>query len=269
MRGTLKLSLGAVILVLAGGLLVTLIAKANQSQQCVECKMNLRMIGLGLTNYHDCNSRFPPGTVANSVLAIDSRLSWYVAAWSFVGDGQLGLSIHLDRAWDDEINRNPVCTEMDGTTWIMGHARGWICPANSARAGPDSPGFTHYLGVAGIGNNATTAPPGYPLIGVFGYDRQTTLSNIQNGASNTLLVIETATDNGPWTRGGPSTVRALDPSGPPYLGPHGQFSSLHRPHVTHAAFADGSVRALMDGMEPRTFDGMATIAGAEAIDDEF
>ena len=269
MRGIIKLSLGAVMLVLAGGLLVTLIAKVIQSQQCVECKMNLRMIGLGLTNYHDCIGRFPPGTVANSDLLLDSRLSWYVEAWSFVGDGQLGLSIHRDRAWDDEMNRNPVCTEIDGTTWIMGHARGWICPANPARAQPDSPGFTHYLGVAGIGNNATTAPPGYPLIGVFGYDRQTTLSDIHDGASNTLLVIETATNNGPWTRGGPSTVRTIDPYSPPYLGPHGQFSSLHRPHVTHAVFADGSVQAFKEGMEPRVFEAMATIAGGESVGDDF
>jgi hypothetical protein len=265
----IKLSLGAVILVLGGGLLVTLIAKANQSQQCVECKINLRMLGFGLLNYQDIYGRFPPGTISNPELTSDRRLSWYADAWAFVGDGQMGLILDRTKAWDDEKNLDPHWRSHDMTSpEALGHFTLWLCPANPARAPDGIAGFTHYVGVAGIGAETADAPPSYPLIGVFGYDRQTTLSDIQNGASNTLLVIETATANGPWTRGGPSTVRALDPNAPPYLGARGQFSSLHRPHVTHAVFADGSVRALNECIEPLVFEAMATIAGGESVVDD-
>jgi prepilin-type processing-associated H-X9-DG protein len=101
--------------------------------------------------------------------------------------------------------------------------------------------------------------------GVFGYDRKTRLKDITDGVSTTLLLIETATENGPWTAGGRPTVRGLESNGVPYIGRQAQFSSFHRGGVTNALFADCSVRALRDGVAPEVLEALATIAGHEDV----
>jgi prepilin-type processing-associated H-X9-DG protein len=126
------------------------------------------------------------------------------------------------------------------------------------------PGLAHYVGVAGVGEDAALLPVEDKRAGVFGYDRRTRPEDIRDGTGTTLMVVETATDNGEWTAGGRATVRGLDPDHPPYLGRHGQFSSYHRA-VTNALFVDGSVRALGSGMAPEVFEALATIAGGEDV----
>jgi prepilin-type processing-associated H-X9-DG protein len=117
---------------------------------------------------------------------------------------------------------------------------------------------------AGASAEAAELPLHYPLVGVFGYDRQTRFSDI-DGISTTMMVVETAHKNGAWTAGGFATVRGLDPDGRVYIGKSGQFSSGHR-HGSNALFADGSVRFLNDSTEPKLFEAMATIAGRESVE---
>jgi hypothetical protein len=154
----------------------------------------------------------------------------------------------------------------------LGNFSLFLCPSNPTRTLPGSPQPSHYVGVAGVGLNAAGWGAGYPGNGVFGYDRRTRLEDITDGAGTTMLLIETNRDNGPWTAGGPPTVRGLDPAGGPYLGEGGQFGSGHRggqgwsprpPYVTHVLFADGSVRGLADGVRPEVFEALATVAGGE------
>jgi hypothetical protein len=263
------------IVLLSGGLLFCVIVKVRDSERRVQCTQNLEMMGLGLCNYHACVNRFPPGTIANPALRPERRLSWYVDAWGFVGDGQLGLVIDRSKAWDAEENIEPRIHFYDyeeqgrDREEAIGHCRSWLCPANPNRAPEGMPGLTHYVGVAGVGPDAAELPGYNTAAGVFGYDRQTRLEDIKDGASFTLLIMETATANGPWTAGGPPTVRGLEPGKLPYLGPAGQFSTRHRPHVTHAAFADGSVRSLATSVNPEVLEALATIAGGEAVPDDF
>ena len=102
--------------------------------------------------------------------------------------------------------------------------------------------------------------------GVFGYDRQTREADIKDGASETMMLAETTSANGPWTAGGPATVRGLDPRRPPYLGPGQQFGGAHRGGAT-VAFADGSVRFIGESIEPSIFEALATVAGREVLPD--
>ncbi|HEV3167638.1 MAG TPA: DUF1559 domain-containing protein [Isosphaeraceae bacterium] len=98
---------------------------------------------------------------------------------------------------------------------------------------------------------------------MFGYDRSTQLSEITDGTASTMSVIET-TSGGPWTAGGPSTIRGLDPSRKPYIGPGRPFSSPHRGGV-NVLFADGSVHFIRQSVNPQVFEAMATIAGGEVL----
>jgi hypothetical protein len=106
-------------------------------------------------------------------------------------------------------------------------------------------------------------PKGHPRAGVFGYDRQTGLADIIDGAAFTMVVAESGRAKGPWLAGGPATVRGLDPADLPYIGPGCQFGGLHEPSGLHVALADGSVRFIRDTINPKVFEALSTIAGGE------
>jgi prepilin-type processing-associated H-X9-DG protein len=79
-----------------------------------------------------------------------------------------------------------------------------------------------------------------------------------------MMVAETTLNNGPWTAGGPATVRGLDPGRQPYVGRGCQFGGTHRGGVI-VAFADGSFRFHRDALNPKLFEAISTVAGAEPL----
>jgi hypothetical protein len=121
------------------------------------------------------------------------------------------------------------------------------------------PGVTHFVGA-----DAASLPANAPQAGIFGCDRSTRFEEIKDGASNTLLLMETAWENGPWTAGGFPTLRGLDPKRQPYLGSGRSFGGTH-PGVAGVAFADASVRFLRDSIRPEVLEALATMAGGENI----
>jgi prepilin-type processing-associated H-X9-DG protein len=123
---------------------------------------------------------------------------------------------------------------------------------------------THYVGISGVGLDSPTLPKGHPRAGVFGYDRRTSVSDIKDGLSSTMMLAETAVNIGPWTAGGPTTMRALDPVRKPYIGPGRPFGGNHRGGL-NVAFADGSVRFLRETIDPKVFEALSTVAGGEPL----
>ncbi len=61
---------------------------------------------------------------------------------------------------------------------------------------------THFVGVAGVGDDAADLPVDHPRAGVFGNSRTTRLEDIHDGASNTLMVLGVTRDLGSWAAGG-------------------------------------------------------------------
>lgn len=265
MRNLVSVLVLGLVLLLGAGVVIAGIVKVRQRAEREECRDHFREMGLELFQHNYDLGAFPLGTVPNESLPPDKRLSWYVGAWGYAGAGQCGrLIIDKTRGWDAEENRDPQAHYAGGPTESIGEWRCWICPANPNHAGPGMIGLTHYVGIAGVGSQAAAAPAYDPLVGVFGYDRQTSVKDIKDGTSTTLLLMETALDNGPWTAGGPPTVRGLDPSRQPYLGAGRQFGGTH-PGVTGAAFADGSVHFLRNSISPNVLEALATIAGGEDV----
>ncbi len=130
--------------------------------------------------------------------------------------------------------------------------------------------------MAGIGKDAPILPNHDEKAGAFGFDRKVRLADVTDGASTTVMVIETNFENGAWGAGGYPTVRSLDLEGVDYLGTKGQFGSLHRteetflfkvyPQCSNCIFVDGSLHRFVEGMDSKTIEALATIAGGEKIE---
>ena len=134
-----------------------------------------------------------------------------------------------------------------------------------ARA-PDSPdGYpvTHYVGVAGVGEDAARLPAGDARAGMFGYGRQTRQQDLLRGGANTIAVLGVQGRCGPWAEGGTATVRPLTQR--PYVnGPDGFGSG--QAHGMVAGMADGSARFLSDKIAPELLDQLAAVRGGEQVD---
>ena len=138
------------------------------------------------------------------------------------------------------------------------------CPSNPARADPRGSGLLHFVGIAGLGRDAPELPEGHRRAGVFGYDRATRPERIADGASQTMMLSETASGLGPWTIGGPSSIRGVDPARRPHLGVGREFGGNHS-GGGNVLMADGSVRFVREAVHPSVFEAMATINGGEMV----
>jgi prepilin-type processing-associated H-X9-DG protein len=217
------------------------------------CANHLLVVATALGEHRQRTGRFPPAVAAVPGLPFARRLSWYIAILPPMREEALAARFDSAKAWDDPANLGPA-----GTWLEVLH-----CPARAEpKPAPPAP-TTTYVGVAGIGSRAPLLPRQDPQAGVFGYETSARLQDIIDGTGTTMMVIETAKDNGPWAAGGPSTVRGLDPT-QPYIGSGRQFGGLHSGGVM-TAFADGSIRFISDKISPATFEALATIAGHEPV----
>ncbi len=245
-----------------------------------QCANNLKQIALALHNYYaetgpsasnnpsTSVGLLPAGTIANATVPPERRLSWTVDLLPYLE--QDGLYRQFDRkaAWDAPANQTP------GHTWLYV----FQCPDWARESNPQADRLTAYVGMAGVGADAPTLPVGHPRAGLFGYDRRWSLADVKDGTSNTLFILESARDNGPWSRGGPATVRGLDPNDQPYLGTGRPFGGTHFAENSvfgrgksigcQAAMADGSVRFLIQSTTPQFLEAIATAAGGEPIPPE-
>jgi prepilin-type processing-associated H-X9-DG protein len=240
------------MLLVGAGLVLGLVAGAQEAAGRTSCLNNLRALALAVQSYHGAENRFPSGTVPNERLSPERRFSWYVELWPYVQAGPR-LPFDQEKPWDAEenlITRLPWQKEGKEYVADLGSIPYLLCPANQNLSPAESLSLTHYVGIAGLGRQAATLPLTDPAAGFFGYDRVLRLDDLRAGGANTLVAVETAWDNGPWTAGGYPTVRGLEPGGR-YFGQGRQFGGTHR-GGTNALFADGSARLLSDDMDLRS-----------------
>jgi prepilin-type processing-associated H-X9-DG protein len=250
----------ALAAVLVGGML--LVQRSSEAAQMAGCRSNLLSLSVSLQQYATVHGTFPAGTVANDSLPPEKRLSWMAVVTAFLD--QLLWMLNLSESWESEANRVTRCRGVGEEPKPVGRVAVFCCPAATGSSDDHMPGWTWYVGIAGVGIDAPTLPDGHPRAGIFGHARQTPPGGIKDGAANTLLLAETGLDNGPWTAGGAATVRGLVPDRQPYIGPGRQFGGLHREGVM-VAMADGSVRFLQATIQPRVFEALSTVAGGEAF----
>jgi hypothetical protein len=218
-------------------------------------------------NYHDTYGVFPQGTRPSPYLLPEKRLSWFVSILPFIEQDNLWASVDKEQSWDAELNLQSATTDL----------RVLMCPANPQLAGFKESGITAYIGMAGVGSDAPTLPLEDKRVGIFGYDREVRIRDVTDGLGNTMLLMETTSELGPWAAGGPTTVRGLDQESKPYLALGGPFGLKHRedtifrtnPVGSNIAIGDGSLRWVTASISSETLEALATIAGGDAPGDDF
>ena len=159
----------AVIAILIS-LLLPAVQHVRHAAARTKCANNLHQIGLALHNYHDVNGHLPAAAVYDK----DGKplLSWRVLLLPYLEQDALYRQFHLDEPWDSAHNKKLLAQMPKVYAPVAGEAKG-----------TDK---THYRVFTGKGT-------------VFEGDKGIRLTDIPDGTSNTILVVE-AGDAVPWTK---------------------------------------------------------------------
>src|SRR5882672_7564911 len=106
MPNRVQVAIVALLLLLAILVLGPVLQMMREAEGRIGCTNRLKQIGLALHNYCDSHGTFPSGTVANSHLPPERRLSWVLLVWPYV-EARPRLLVDRTKAWDDDENRDP------------------------------------------------------------------------------------------------------------------------------------------------------------------
>jgi prepilin-type N-terminal cleavage/methylation domain-containing protein len=286
------------------GILVALLLPAVQAvreaARRIQCKNNLKQIGLALIMHHDTLGSFPAGWKANADAGVPGW-GWMSQSLQFIEQGNLYNQINYsDRI--SSLSHSQVRTQ---------NLPFMICPSSPTASDPIvkltegnyedpfgplefpfSVGRSHYVGCLGgyvsteTMEDGETCPSstyimggGRRLTGLFYRNSRTNYRDVLDGTSNTIAVGERSKKlfDSSWVGSvhGASfpAWRLLGWTGePPNNKPHSQvhfhgyaqFNSAHT-GISQFVFLDGSVRTIADEVEFETFRSMGTIAGGEIV----
>lgn len=215
----------AVITVLLA-LLLPAVQQARETARRLQCKNNLKQIGLALHNYHETHGLFPPGAITTTFDPSPS-IPWWNAwddAQQAPGDGFHGTSWLLQVL--PYVDQSSVFNKWDFRTNVLGNGDLaamniplLYCPTRRNDASDEqsimfngnTTGGTDYGGCFGGGNSVGDGLPHqihhvdssienksvYPERGVFFANSSTKFRDITDGTSSTLLIgeMQRITDN--------------------------------------------------------------------------
>lgn len=220
---------------------------AQEANQAVLAKLSA-----ALQAYEKAEKTAVSGALGGTLLPPETRLSWLAGILPQMGHADWRSRLEPGLAWNSPHNKPIAGRELPEVINPL------FGPGVTAAGFP----VTHYVGLAGVGEDAALLPKDSPRAGVFGYNRSTRIEEIRDGASNTIALMGVRDDLGPWAAGGRGTVRGLAQR--PYVnGPDGFGSGL--PNGMLVAMADGSVRFLSADVDPQIVEHLATINGGEPV----
>ena len=209
------------------GLLLPAVQASREAARRMTCSNNLKQIALALHNYHDEYRTFPPAyTVDESGRPLHS---WRTLILPYLEQNDLYRRIDLSRPWDDPVNQAVAQTVVAV----------YACPSQ-----------------AEVASTATVYQAVVDPTGVFTGARSVNISQITDGTSNTVMVVETASSDAvPWMSTQDSNMQKFfaTAGGSPHTG------------GSNSVFADGSARFLGDSMDQVTRTAIVTKAGGEVI----
>lgn len=226
---------GCVGVPVAVALLLPAVQVAREAARSANCASNLKNIGLALHNYHNDHGTFPPAYIADE----NGRPmhSWRVLILPYMLEEEQALYAQYDfnEPWDGPHNR-----------MLMDK-----CPPRYRCPSSDLPeGVTGYLAMTG---------PGL----IFDEDHTTSIRNITDGTSNTIMVVEAADAGVNWLE---PTDLDIDNISFTINDPN-TGAAIASGHVNKAnvLYADGSVHQLAVGIDPQMLYALFTKAGGEVV----
>ena len=238
---------GAVAFLMIFGLTVLLIPAAVASRASAiqaHCRNNMRVLAIALLNFESAYNRFPSARNAGS----DSEYqhSWRAIILPFVESSPLNGQYRMNEPWSSPFN-----------TKLISHRFGDYCRCPLNRELEEK--LTEYLAV--VGDRAVLCT-----------DRGRTVSDITDGTSKTIMLIEVPHKKVNWAE--PRDLTMLEAieflSNPPNSNDYGHPMSegcFYKPsRGVHVAFADGWTRLLKLPISRKHAEGLLTINGEELID---
>lgn len=214
------------------GLLLALLLpaqrRAREPARRSQCKNNLKQIGLALHNYADQYNSLPPAyTVDSNGKPLHS---WRTLILPYLDQAPLYNTINLSKAWDDPANAEAYKTDLAI----------YRCPSADFPAK-----HTTYMVV--VSKNSC-----------FSLDGSRQFSEITDGSSNTLMVMEVDPAHAVhWMAPVDADENLLLSMGPK--------TKLAHTGGMHAALADGTIRFLSAELPAQTRRALISIAGNETI----
>jgi hypothetical protein len=224
------------VLVVCGGigaaLFLPAVQQAREAARRSQCKNNLKQIGLALHNYHDMYSCFPPAYIADE--SGKPMHSWRVLILPFLDQAPLYNQYDFSEPWDGP-NNSRLISRMPPV---------YACPSH-----PSTGSYTtNYAGAFGENCVFRSAGP-------------TSIADITDGTSNTLLVGEAVNAGIPWMK-----PEDIDITAHPSLGDRDGFSSDHTGGI-QVLMCDGAVRFVSQSIAPATLKALFTRNGGETVGD--
>ncbi len=200
------------------------------------CMNNLKQIALALHQYHVVYGAFPPAFIADE----QGRPvhSWRVLILPFLEQQGLYDQYDFREPWNGP-NNIKLLSKLPPV---------FECPTSHS-PGPPVSTFTSYVAISGPG----TMFPGAESI---------RLDQVTDGPAQTLMVVEVANVQIPWTKPEDLDVRTM--ASRIHDRDHPSISSNH-PGGAVAAFGDGASRFLPGSINGMGLKALVTIAGGETI----
>lgn len=277
-------------------LLLPAVQYAREAARQTQCRNNLKQIGLALHNYHSSLMVFPPSSTNDVEQGgwIDDPLARHIHSWA-------GLLLpYLDQSGVyHTLDYNVSSMHPNNLRAASQIIPAYRCPTYTGRDYSADENYTRFsseyaimnylaMGSSDVGhiygqNTGLYKPDGtiFPL-------SNTSVGDVKDGLSSTILIVETREQNmAVWIDGGTASVVALkyDDNNPPtyaapeialnsspyfeYSDPFAEFgpSSQHPGGALHL-FGDGSVTFISEHISASVYVALATCAGHEAIDSD-
>lgn len=267
------------------GLLVSAVQRVREAASRLTCTNNLKQISLALHHHHDAHKAFPPATTTWPTLH-----GWGSSILPFIEQDVLERRYDRQWNWYDAANQAVVTAPLSlmrcpsvssGPRLETGH----VGPVSWSAASSD---YGVFRSVHPILLDDGYVDPVGSLLGVMVYNRQSRLTDVTDGTSNTLLLAEIAGRPERWEMGrlvadekspgagwagslNSTMLSGYDSATRFFLGEcavncsnNGAAYSFHTGGA-NVALADGAVRFLRQDIGIRAMAALVTRAGGEPV----
>jgi hypothetical protein len=208
--------------------------------------------------------RQAPASRAGRAYPPNQRVSWMAELLPYFGQNALYAQINRSQSWNDPDNVATASTLVPQFLVPNTPQESWWVKYPKVA---DPVAATHYVGIAGVGLDAASYAANDPAvadkIGIFGYDRQTAIRDIVDGAGNTILLAQVSPlVKRPWMAGGGATAVGVPEKNSikPFVS-----TQSNGKKGTMVVMADGSVRFISETCSDEVFKALSTIKGNESV----